>query len=387
MNDLLDNGRLNMWINVWKRRFMWRWRPIYGWFKSKYMIKMEKKIVQDFPIDFVITWVDGNDTEWQREKERYFEEFNYHTSGNGTERYRDWGLLLHWFRSVEKYAPWVHKVYIVTNGQCPNWLNINNSKLCFVSHKDFIPAKYLPTFCSDVIELNLWRIAGLSEHFVYFNDDVFLNNPVEPEDFFQYGLPKCFAVAIPLYVGSIGDFWLQRTLNDYAIINKSFDLRRCIEQYPEKFYSCIYTKDEKRLNNRIYIDNYVSGVPITHTVQNFLKSSFVEIWNRYEDALDSTCLTKFRCIDDLTSFVITLWQIYSGKFYPALAQHFQMHISLSKLEISRAISAIQSDEYKFLCLNDNENLELEDEDTILEMKRCLVKAFDKKFPAKSEFEL
>ncbi|XME03239.1 Stealth CR1 domain-containing protein [Lachnospiraceae bacterium C1.1] len=383
MQNSAKQNSINSYINKLKNKINWYWRPIDGWLKSKDLLKNPTE--QNFPIDFVVTWVDGGDLEWQREKEYYYTGGQLQKTDNCTARYRDWELLLYWFRAVEKYAPWVNKVYFVTNGQLPEWLNINNDKMRFITHKEFIPEKYLPTFCSDVIELNLWRIPGLSEHFVYFNDDVFLNNFVKPEDFFQHGLPNCFAVAKPICVDKIADFWQMRMLNDYAIINSSFDIRQSIEKFPEKFYSCILTKGEKRANNRLYMDNYISGMVYTHTVQNFLKSTFEEIWNRHEDSLDTACRTKFRTIDDLTIILAKLWQIFSGNFFPVKAKHFDTYIPLTNQELGHLVDALRSDQYKFLCINDC--VEIEDESVILDIKKNLIKAFEEKFPMKSEFEL
>ena len=71
-------------------------------------------------IDFVVLWVDGEDPEWQREKARF--EPEYETSASSINRYRDWDLMRYWFRGVEKYAPWVNRIFFVTSGQIPEWL-------------------------------------------------------------------------------------------------------------------------------------------------------------------------------------------------------------------------------------------------------------------------
>lgn len=80
----------------------------------------EKETKEEYPIDIVVTWVDGNDEEWNREKIRYMNESDPSTVGaeNPKERYRNWGLLSYWFRAVEKYAPWVRSVYFITTGGC-----------------------------------------------------------------------------------------------------------------------------------------------------------------------------------------------------------------------------------------------------------------------------
>ena len=134
-------------------------------------------------IDFVLPWVDGNDKAWQEEKNKYSGKKT--DSGNCPERYRDWEQLKYWFRGVEKYANWVNKIFFVTCGQKPEWLNEKNEKLVLIEHSDYIPKEYLPTFSSHTIELNMNRIPGLSEQFVYFNDDVFIINEVKKNDFFE----------------------------------------------------------------------------------------------------------------------------------------------------------------------------------------------------------
>lgn len=121
-------------------------------------------------IDFVITWVDGNDPDWKEEKNRFT---STSEDDNRVQRFRDWNNLQYWFRGVEKFAPYVHKIYFITWGHIPAWLNINNKKLIIIKHSDYMPSKYLPSFNSNAIELNMHRIKGLSEKFVYFNDDVF----------------------------------------------------------------------------------------------------------------------------------------------------------------------------------------------------------------------
>ena len=105
------------------------------------------------PIDFVIIWVDGNDKQWQAEKAKY--DGKTVTNANSEVRFRDWDNLQYWFRGVEKFAPWVNKIHFVTWGHLPKWLDTTNPKLNIVNHKDYIPSKYLPTFNSHTIELNL----------------------------------------------------------------------------------------------------------------------------------------------------------------------------------------------------------------------------------------
>ena len=143
------------------------------------------------PIDIVIPWVDGSDPVWQADHAKYRAS---KSADNHPARYREWGLFRYWFRGIEQNAPWVRKVHLLTYGHLPAWLEPDHPKLHIVNHRDFIPEEYLPTFSSHAIELNMHRIPDLAEHFLYFNDDVYLMKPSRPEDFFRDGLPCDTAV-------------------------------------------------------------------------------------------------------------------------------------------------------------------------------------------------
>ncbi|WP_407254668.1 Stealth CR1 domain-containing protein [Escherichia coli] len=121
------------------------------------------------PVDIVIPWVDSNDPDWQ--KEYYKNKPACSDTHSATSRFRDWDLMRYWFRGIEENMPWVRTIYFITCGHIPEWLNIKNKKLKVVNHSDYIPSEYLPLFSSHVIEIFLHKIEGLSERFIYFNDD------------------------------------------------------------------------------------------------------------------------------------------------------------------------------------------------------------------------
>ena len=122
-------------------------------------------------IDIVVSWLDDTDASWQKEFQYYKNLENKEInakSANNDARFRDYDTFKYWFRAIEKNATWVNRIYLVTCGHLPKWLNVQHPKLTVVKHSDFIPEAYLPTFSSDTIALNLHRIKGLSENFVYF---------------------------------------------------------------------------------------------------------------------------------------------------------------------------------------------------------------------------
>ncbi|MGP5694302.1 stealth family protein, partial [Brachybacterium alimentarium] len=137
-----------------------------------------------FPIDAVYTWVDGSDPEWLRLKSNYSPIEMTHEEVDSAARYASRDELLYSLRSIHDFAPWVRNIFVVTAGQHPQWLG-QNEKVKIVNHSDIFPdSRHLPTFNSHSIEANIHRIEGLSEHFLYLNDDMFFGRAVPPSLFF-----------------------------------------------------------------------------------------------------------------------------------------------------------------------------------------------------------
>ena len=128
-------------------------------------------------MDAVIAYVNGEDPNW-------LNEINKYTNDIHKRRYRDFGWLKYLLRGIEKYIPWIDNVFIIVSSesQIPDWAN--RDKIHFVLHRDYIPKELLPTFNSSTIECFLPLIDGLSEEFIYFNDDMYIINDIKYEDCF-----------------------------------------------------------------------------------------------------------------------------------------------------------------------------------------------------------
>ncbi|MCB5164647.1 stealth family protein [Streptomyces bambusae] len=154
-----------------------------------------------FPIDAVYTWVDGGDPDWMRRRAEAGGT-GYHAEAANAARYISRDELRYSLRSLHQHAPWIRTVHLVTDDQTPDWLDTSGPGLRVVSHRDiFSDPALLPTFNSHAIESQLHHIDGLSEHFLYFNDDVFLGLPTVPQDFFHAnGISKFFtsSALVPL---------------------------------------------------------------------------------------------------------------------------------------------------------------------------------------------
>lgn len=154
---------------------------------------MEKNI----PIDVVIAWVDGNDPAHKEKIQPYLEQqANRNDDIAGATRYMSNREINFCLASIYRYAPFVRRIFIVTDGQDPQldtFVQKNfpqqSIPIEIVDHTTLFRGyeQYLPTFNSLTIETALHRIPGLSEHFVYFNDDFLLLNPVAPNDWFKGG--------------------------------------------------------------------------------------------------------------------------------------------------------------------------------------------------------
>jgi hypothetical protein len=175
--------------------------------------KMTNKDFTDEAIDIVYTWVDGGDPLFISERKRFAGQPGSCdiTDAYQDNHFRDNGELLYSLRSVEKFAPWVGRIYIVTNGQVPAWLNTDCERISVVTHKQiFSDPNHLPVFNSNAIESQIHRIPGLSRRFLYMNDDLFLCRPVYRTGYINSGAGQNFFFdAIPLHedsrTGSVHD--------------------------------------------------------------------------------------------------------------------------------------------------------------------------------------
>jgi hypothetical protein len=157
-------------------------------------------------------WVDGNDPEIREKRLKHLKlenkPLNVQSAAKG--RFYDNEELKYSFRSLEKYAPWIRKIFLITDNQVPKWLK-KHPKVTIVDHKDIIDDKYLPTFNSEVIDFNVHKIKGLADKFILINDDMFFGRRVYKSFFFtKDGIPIKYLRRISrrrLYKPSSGMFF------------------------------------------------------------------------------------------------------------------------------------------------------------------------------------
>ncbi|ORX80227.1 hypothetical protein BCR32DRAFT_268962 [Anaeromyces robustus] len=222
-------------------------------------------------ISILYTWVDGSDTDFLEEKAKY----------NGGERdinsrFRSADELRYSIRSVEKYLPWHEgEIIIFTAQQVPQWLNTTNSRVRMVYHKDVMPKHVIPTYDSGVIELYLDKIPGITEQFLFLNDDFFINNYVHPAFFFttKEHYPKTY---------------LEREIK---FDKKKVDRELNRNDMHNSFYATSYFTN---LIIKKYFDPKFKYYYLEHTVYVFYRDLMEPFRQLLEDELKVTITDRFR---------------------------------------------------------------------------------------------
>lgn len=336
--------------------------------------------MSDNKIDIVVSWLDDTDEVWQAEFQKYRQLENKKInakSANNEARFRDYDTFKYWFRGIEKNASWVNRIFLVTCGHFPKWLNKEHPKLTLVEHSDFIPEEYLPTFSSDTIALNLHRIKNLSENFIYFNDDMFLINPTKSTDFFKNGVPRDMLTLIP---ATTSEQFNHFTINNMELIHKEFSKKDIVKK---NFFRMVNFKAGiTYLGTTLLQLPYpnISDMMHFHLSTAINKSIYEKLWEEHFDVFDKTCRHKFREISDVTDWYIRSYSLAIGNFIPARMHKFGKFISIKKVT---SFETLFNSKFKELCLNDDITLEGADFEAVIQKMQ---KAFENKFPDKSSFE-
>lgn len=229
---------------------------------------------KNFPVDLVVPWVDADDQSWFSKKTYWQNQFqNLPLNAIDESRFRQNGELKYLLRSVETNLPWIRKIFLITDHQIPRWLNVENPKIQIVYHEDIFPKDALPVFNSAAIEARLPFIPGLSEHFLYANDDYFAAAPLPKSFFFDSnGNPKVY-VRFKKKT-STANLWLSQIKKAHELVAK---------KYPLQF-----------------------AVIPSHNIQPYRKSYFAETLREYPEELKKTTYSKFRSPDDLNRIIVDL---------------------------------------------------------------------------------
>ena len=292
-------------------------------------------------IDIVIPYVDSSDQNWVALFNKY-NNVETKVSVNGKTRFRGQGNFFRYlFRGIDKNLKWVNNVFLLvqSESQVPKWLN--KKQVHIVTHDKFIPAKYLPVFNSCAIEMFLWNIPGLSEQFVYLNDDFFALKYLTKEKFFLRDIPV---------------FNLKhRAISD---INSLYDTQ-CYNNY-----------------KLIYDDSSDSYLYVDHIFRPMLLSKVKECFNLYRTEIENS-ITRFRDAKNFNCYIYMLYQYKNGFRLESSVKTLSNatnYVGKSKVLLNKLL------EYDTICLNDisSKNVYVDNE---------LLNLFNNIYGADSKFEL
>lgn len=332
-------------------------------------------------IDIIVTWVDGNDPKWIKEKKDCLNGHVIEEKSNSNIRFESWENLHYWFRAIEKNMPWFHKIILVTYGHIPSFLRTDHPKLRIVKHSDYIPKKYLPTFNSNTIEMNFHKINELNENFILFNDDFFPLKPINETYYFRDN--KICDEAIeniitPVEFGPVANMSRYTQVNNMVIINRHFRKPDVQKLNWDKWYCEDYGELLERTKSLNYWYDF-PGFHDPHMASSMKKSVLSYLWDIEREALDSASHNRFRAYSDITQYLIRYWQLCKGDFYPrrTLGKFCLVNIENYK-DIAKEIRA---QKHQMVSLNEDCT---PDEFEII--KTEINAAFEDILPKKSSFE-
>jgi len=316
--------------------------------------------VKDFPVDIVYLWCDSSDSDWQKLKTTELQKYNKVLDKDSISncRFINNNELKYSLRSLEIYAPWIRNIYIVTNGQIPEWIDVSNEKIHIINHKEILPEDALPTFNSVAIETAIHKIPGLSENFLYANDDMFFGNFVDKSFFFTNKGRPIFR----------------------------FSSRRIVN----KHYRHLYGYTVSRAYNLIK-EKFGKSFPYFphHNIDAYKKSDIEKCYCEFKQDFEKTACQKFREKNCIQRSIYGYYSIanslaenkisdISGVFSFLPLRKASVESMLVELEKSK-LKLI--DKYKPFLFCFNDSLNTTDEDRF-EMKKFL----EEKFPQPSSFE-
>ena len=307
-----------------------------------------------FDVDVVYTWVNSDDKDWQK----MFSQFKplETNDSNGKTRFRNRNELKFSLRSIHEFAPWVNKIFIVSNCKPPEWLNLDHPKIQWVYHEEIFNKTDLPTFSSHAIEACLHRIKGLSNYFIYMNDDFSLARPTQKNDFFlSNGLCK---IKLEPFGNVNGD----PNENEPDYLNGARNSQKLLI---ESFGKC-----PTQLH--------------THSPQAIRVDLLNEMEQRYSKEFSQTASNRFRSIDDVavTGFLFHHYAYCSGNgvYDPTRTQLIQQNHAYKKIFSTLLKTRDKSNVISF-CINDGG-----DSDKNNDWNESSIRFLEDYFPNSSPFE-
>lgn len=291
-------------------------------------------------MDVVITYVNGNDPVWLRDYRQYVcQDIN-------EKRFRDWGTLQYLLRGIDVFMPFIEKVFLVVSheSQVPSW--VNREQVRVVLHQDFVPQEYLPTFNCNTLEMHLHRIAGLSEEFLYFNDDIFPVAACRAEDFFR---------------------------------GEKIVLHFSKHRWASGMYKRICRNSDR-------LAKEISELPLTktfvrpqHCCTPMRKSECEAVYARAGAGVGRSC-SRLRTAENCNQYLFSDYLYYKGR---VINERLSCkHVSVALASVKKLQRHITQPKRNLVCINDVKVSPKRYE----KLRAATIAAFEQRFPKKSRFE-
>jgi hypothetical protein len=303
----------------------------------------------DFDIDMVFSWVDGNSAAYQAARALRAEGVVVGEGDDSVARFQQINELKYALRSIYMFAPWVRRIFIATDSAAPEWLADHPAVTLVRSEEHFKDPSVLPTHNSQAVESQIQHIEGLSEHFLYSNDDMFFGRPLGPDMFFSPGGVTKFIKA-PTRIG-LGDNHLDRSgFENSARVN-----RRLLQ---EKF---------GRITTR----------HLEHCATPLRRSVLLEMEEEFAEEYAATAASTFRAKDNI-SVTNSLYHYYALLTGRAVTQDNAKVRYVDTTHVSGLASLdplLRKRSHDFFCLNDGSFPEVSAEERVAKVTDFLEKYF------------
>lgn len=246
------------------------------------------------PVDMVFTYVDGNDPRHVEKRNRYKSLLPVATrserisdTGDSDIRFRDVGEISFAVNSVLKYLPWIRTIFIVTDAQKPpiSQYILNSGRVRIVDHQEFMPERYLPTFNNKTIESHLHHIKGLSEIFLYNNDDYMHFSPIQPDFFYTMGKDGLISLKLHAYPALYR--WIK---HQYSFVSK----------YRANLHSIGISNAYAYLKKGMCRLSFHEILMPMHATRIFRRATALRVEEEFGDILEETRCRKFRDVEGLS---------------------------------------------------------------------------------------
>ena len=279
-----------------------------------------------FDIDLVFSWVDGTDLEFQRARARQMQSYVVGEGDDHEARFRQLDELRYALRSVHLFAPWIRRIFVVTDSPRPHWLADHPKVTIVRSEEFFADPSVLPTHNSQAVESQLQHIPGISEHFIYSNDDMFFGRPVSPDMFFSPGGVTKFIEATT----RIG-------LGENNPSRSGFE-------------------NSARVNRRLLQERFsrVTTRHLEHAATPLRKSVLLEMEEEFAEDFTRTAASTFRASTDIsvTNSFYHYYALMTGRAVVQTQARVKYVETTLKIALKEMDSLLKQRSYDFFCLND-----------------------------------